>query len=137
MHPPARNRRRVLVVEDVAGLRRTYTRLLAAGGYAVTATSQGLEALHLMDEMVPDVILTEVSMPVMDGITMITRLRERGVTVPVIAVGGDAFLESLARLVGADAFLLQPVGQEVLLDQVAALVATGGAAPARTSPGVA
>lgn len=127
--PHRSSRPRVLVVEDIAILRLTYTRLLTAGGYEVTATSQGLEALHLVDEVRPDLIVTEVAMPVMDGITMITRLRERGITVPVLVVADDAFLESLARRVGADAFLVQPVGQAALLGAVADL--------ARTAPGVA
>jgi two-component system response regulator MprA len=118
--PPRRTR--VLLVEDVAVLRRTYLRALTAAGYDVTVTSQGLEALHLAEESRPDVVLTEVSMPVMDGLTMITRLRERGITAPVLAMADDAFLESLALRAGADAFLVQPVARPALLDAVADLV---------------
>jgi CheY-like chemotaxis protein len=79
----------------------------------------GQTALHKMDELAdlaPTLIVCDVYMPVMDGATLIQRLRARGVRTPIIALsaGGPPAREA-AMLAGADAYLDKPVRLNELL----------------------
>lgn len=82
---------RILVVEDHDLARRCTTQLLEGLGFEVIPVSQGLEALALIDSgMVPDLLVTDNVMPRMDGLELCSRVRERGLTFPIIMVSGDA-----------------------------------------------
>lgn len=112
---------RVLVVEDVPTLRRAYRRVLERRGYDVSVAPNGGAALAVLDVLRPDVVVAEVAMPVMDGITLLRAMRQRGMQAPVLMLADDEFLCGLALHAGAARFLAQPISPEDLLDAVAML----------------
>jgi CheY-like chemotaxis protein len=76
----------ILVVEDERPIRDALRKKLTLAGYAVLAAADGKEGLALAIERRPDLILLDLLMPVMDGITMLAQLRadDRGTRIPVI-----------------------------------------------------
>ncbi|MEA2525629.1 MAG: two-component system, OmpR family, response regulator MprA [Thermomicrobiales bacterium] len=79
----------VLVVEDHAPSRQLLARLLARQGYAVRSAPDGLAALGEIGRARPDLVLSDIHMPGLDGIGLIRRLREDGIAVPVVLVSDD------------------------------------------------
>jgi two-component system, cell cycle response regulator DivK len=94
----------VLLVEDDADARALYGYMLALAGYKVTAVSNGLEAFAEIQVNRPDVIVTDIAMPVVSGLDLILALRSNDelADLPVVAI--TSFGESLreeARAAGA------------------------------------
>ncbi|HBQ97036.1 MULTISPECIES: hybrid sensor histidine kinase/response regulator [unclassified Roseofilum] len=98
------------------------TNLLAPMGFTVTQANQGQEALELLPVFVPDLIITDLDMPVMDGIELIkeVRSRENWQDLPIIVSSGRVFAEDRNRSleVGANAFLPKPLDTHRLLEQI-------------------
>lgn len=101
--------RRVLVVDDEADLRHFVSQVLSTKGYTVVEATNGAEALNLIAEAPPDLIILDLMMPVLDGWGVLDYLHLRQVPVPVIVL--SAFIEP-ARLKALDArivgFLSKP-----------------------------
>ena len=68
---------KVLVVDDHVLSRELFCEVLTSAGYAVRAASDGLNAIRHMEETRFDVVLTDVSMPQMDGLELLTKIRNR------------------------------------------------------------
>ena len=81
--------RSVLVVDDDPTILRLLARLLSAGGFDVRTAPDGLAALAEIDGQRPDLVLTDIMMPGLDGIGLARRLRERGHTMPVVLMSAD------------------------------------------------
>src|SRR6202046_2050867 len=81
-----------LVVDDSMLIRYTVCRSLEERGYAVESAANGLEALHIMERVRPDVIVTDMQMPKMSGSELITALKKNPDTanIPIIIVAGRA-----------------------------------------------
>lgn len=69
--------KKVLVVDDHSPSRDLFCEVLTSAGYAVRAASDGLNAIRHMEETRFDVVLTDVSMPQMDGLELLTEIRDR------------------------------------------------------------
>jgi len=111
---------RVLLVEDTDALRHYYARVLRFHGFQVSEACHGLEALERLDDHEPDLVLTDIMMPVLDGIELIRRIRSKG-GLPVVAVtGSGAEVERRARDAGADDVLAKPVQLDELLGKLTA-----------------
>lgn len=122
----------VLVVDDEPPIVRLVRAKLQADGYAVVTASRGEEALELLENERPDLIILDVMMPGMDGFETLRRVRERG-QIPVIlltARSGDA--DKLRGLQGgADDYVAKPFNPDELSARVAAVLRrAAGAAPA-------
>ncbi|MEZ0064913.1 two-component system response regulator MprA [Streptacidiphilus sp. MAP12-20] len=115
---------RVLVVDDEPALRDALESSLAFEGYEVITASDGLEALDTVAEQQPDLVLLDIMMPRMDGLTAVRRLRARGETVPVLMLTArDAVGDRVTGLdVGADDYLAKPFELDELLARVRALL---------------
>ncbi|WP_042413087.1 response regulator transcription factor [Streptacidiphilus anmyonensis] len=115
---------RVLVVDDEPALRDALESSLAFEGYEVLTASDGLEALDAVAEEQPDLVLLDIMMPRMDGLTAVRRLRGRGDTVPVLMLTArDAVGDRVTGLdVGADDYLAKPFELDELLARVRALL---------------
>ena len=89
----------VLVVDDHADTRKPLVRLLQLEGYQAVGASTALEALAAAQQSPPDLILLDVMIPPMDGLTFLMRLREepRGRDVPVIVVSGLSDPQTISR----------------------------------------
>ncbi|KUN90376.1 histidine kinase [Streptomyces bungoensis] len=117
---------RVLVADDNADMREYLTRMLAGAGYDVTTVNDGVEALHSVRRDTPDLVVSDVMMPRLDGLELVARLRgdPRTASVPVLLLSARAGQEdSIEGLrAGADDYLVKPFAAAELLARVRANV---------------
>jgi signal transduction histidine kinase/response regulator RpfG family c-di-GMP phosphodiesterase len=117
----------VLVVDDNPDLRTYVARILRAAGFAVVLARNGAEGLEMAKEQDPDVIVTDLMMPVVSGLDLIRMIREdeklRGTPVILLTAKADedTRIEGVER--GADAYLSKPFNDRELLAEVRNLVA--------------
>jgi len=116
---------RLLLVEDAPFLRYAFGRLLRMHGFEVMEANDGREALDCVNEFHPQLIVTDLAMPVMDGVELIQRLRANPVTadLPVVAITADSSeqAELKAREAGAVDFVTKPIDLPTLLDRLRAI----------------
>ncbi|WP_437303724.1 sigma-54-dependent transcriptional regulator [Sorangium sp. So ce388] len=117
MNAEKRQGSRVLVVDDEASARSGLEKLLRQEGYAVDAAGDGVEALEVAAERPPDVVVTDLKMPKMDGVALLGKLREQDPTLPVLVVTafGDVSSAVQAMRAGAEDYLTKPVDFDALL----------------------
>lgn len=129
---------RVLLVEDAPFLRYAFGRLLRIYGFDVREATDGREALDQMDEFRPHLVLTDLMMPVMDGVELIRRLKENpaNADLPIVAITADATdqAEREARAAGAMDVITKPIDLPSLLDRLRALEVFGDGALATRLP---
>ncbi len=120
-------RARVLVVDDDPPLRRMLTRSLSAEGFEVTAAPDGGAALAAAEQAAPDVIVLDVGMPAIDGLSVCRRLRGRGLGTPILMLTArDAVVDRVAGLeAGADDYLVKPFAHAELVARLRALTRRG------------
>lgn len=115
----------ILIVDDNEDI-RSYLRVLLAGQYYVIEASDGQNGLRLAKESVPDLIVTDVMMPVMDGLTFCSKIKEDVVTshIPVILL--TARSDESQRIEGyehgADAYITKPFNDHLLLVRISNLL---------------
>jgi len=114
----------VLLVDDDAPIRRMLERTLTAEGYEVAAVPDGGSALAQVERSMPDVIVLDVAMPGIDGLSVTRRLRAKGLPVPILLLTArDAVQERIAGLdAGADDYLVKPFDVDELSARVRALL---------------
>ena len=116
---------RVLLVEDAPFLRYAFGRLLRLHGFDVKEVNDGREALDSLEDFHPQLVLTDLMMPVIDGVELIRRLHENPETadIPVVAITADANeqTERQARDAGAVDFIMKPIDLPSLLERLKAL----------------
>jgi two-component system response regulator HydG len=107
----SKNPFRVLVVDDEASARSGLEILLSQEGFCVDTAEHGLAALEVVADRPPDVVVTDLKMPRMDGLELLGRLRERDPHLPVIVVTafGDVASAVNAMRHGAENYLVKPV----------------------------
>lgn len=120
-------RERVLVVDDDPPLRRMLARSLTAEGFDVTLAQDGGAALVAAERSAPDVIVLDVAMPAMDGVSVCRRLRGRGLPTPILMLTArDAVADRVAGLeAGADDYLVKPFAMQELIARLHALTRRG------------
>ena len=120
-------RARVLVVDDDPPLRRMLTRSLDAEGFDVTAAADGGAALIAAERSAPDVIVLDVALPAIDGLSVCRRLRGRGLGTPILMLTArDAVDDRVAGLeAGADDYLVKPFAIQELVARLRALTRRG------------
>jgi two-component system response regulator MprA len=125
---------RVVVAEDDRAVRESLDRALRLAGYQVALAADGLEALGLHADEPADVLLLDVMMPGVDGLTVCRRLRGDGDRTPILVVTArDAVSDRVAGLdAGADDYMVKPFVLEELLARLRALLRRTGAADGST-----
>jgi CheY-like chemotaxis protein len=131
-----KNAPEILVVEDDETVRDAVSMMLERAGYEVTQAENGLVAAGLIQDWTPDLVITDVFMPDGDGIEMLTLIRNRLPTLPVIAISGGSPTLRLDYLrvaddLGAAATLQKPFDAEVFLSTVADVLKNGSPAAAQ------
>lgn len=114
---------RILVVDDEANARAALRTLLSEEGYDVVEAGDGEEALGLLSEVAPAVVLADVRMPRMDGITLVRRAKESGIDTSFVMMTAFANVETAVESMkaGAEQFLVKPLDVNavlVVLDKV-------------------
>jgi putative two-component system response regulator len=114
----------LLIVEDNHPLREGLRDILASAGYTVLTAANGQEALDTMKSISPDMIISDISMPTMDGYTFFNRVRARPdwVTIPFIflTAHGEHIEVIAGKNMGAEDYLVKPLSRDELLTTVRA-----------------
>ncbi|MEO8259463.1 MAG: response regulator [Acidobacteriota bacterium] len=109
----------VLVVEDEPAIRRIYALMLTGNGFATEEAHNGFQALEKAIAIRPDLILSDIAVPGLDGIELCRRLRadSRTAGIPILAVTGhdDRHYPDRARAAGANHVLIKPFSVETLV----------------------
>jgi EAL domain-containing protein (putative c-di-GMP-specific phosphodiesterase class I) len=110
----------VLLVDDEPAISRSLSRVLVHAGHEVTSAHSGAEAIAKLGTATFDVIVSDIRMPGMDGLTLLREIRARDLDVPVAFLTGSPALETVVEAIahGAFRFLMKPVEGRELLDLV-------------------
>lgn len=113
----------VLVIEDEAAVRKVVTRMLDRVGHEVIEAMDGKEGLRMFEEAPTDLVITDINMPGMDGIEVITRFRRARAGVPIIAISGGGLMPKELLLSNAAALgAVEVVSKPFELSQLAGAV---------------
>ena len=117
---------KVLIAEDNAVNRELLRELLEARGYTVVEACDGQEALHLIEQAQPDILLLDIGMPVLDSFAVVGKIREnpRLATLPVLAVTAYAMQGDREKILnsGFDGYLSKPISAVALAEQLEPLL---------------
>lgn len=116
--------KRILVVDDASLVRRFYRDALERAGFEVDEALNGVEALEKVLGESYDLVIVDVNMPQMDGMTFLRTLRRQSAAVsslPSLVISTEAAQQDavMARAAGANFYLVKPVSQERLVEHVA------------------
>jgi len=119
----------ILVIDDDASFRSYLTKMLTKKGYFVEAHSDGINALDGINCLSPDIVITDIIMPDIDGLEVIRRIKEKFPEIKIIAIsGGDSiepdFYLSIASKLKVDYILKKPFKKADLLDKIGTLLET-------------
>jgi PAS domain S-box-containing protein len=126
--PPVLKGLRVLVVDDEVDVPQLLAAVLSLCGAEVTAVASVAEAIAAIQQMQPDIVVSDIGMPLEDGYSLIRRLRaseaERGTRIPAIALTAHARMEDRLRALSAgyDAHVAKPVEPAELVTVIASIV---------------
>jgi len=128
---------RILIAEDDRAVRESLVRALQLEGYTVVAANNGADALQAVRQATPDVLLLDVSMPMVDGLTVCRVLRSEDNRLPVLML--TARTETSDRVAGLDAgaddYLPKPYDLDELLARVRALLRRSSYVGGTSAPG--
>ena len=111
----------ILVVDDEAQITRVLKTTLSAKGYAVRSASDGHQALQEMKHWPPDLVITDLRMPNMDGLELCRRIRSQShIPIIVLSVKGEEAIKVEALDAGADDYITKPFNVNELLARVRA-----------------
>jgi len=114
---------RILVVDDEPEIRRAVGRALAARGFEVQTAENGEGALSIVEQFGPDLVILDLNMPRVDGMSVIRRVRSWSrVPILILSVREDESDKVEALELGADDYLTKPFGTNELLARVRALL---------------
>jgi DNA-binding response OmpR family regulator len=114
----------ILVVERDPHIRELESYFLEKAGYSVEFARDGVQAFDLVVNLIPDIVITEILVPKLDGLSLCRQIKRRrelsGTSVLVFSILAAA---TRAREAGADAFLMKPLAEQKLVETVKELLA--------------
>ncbi len=115
---------KILIVEDDAELSRLFSHVLQNEGYESVCAANGAEALEILDHEYIDLIVSDIMMPVMDGIAFLREIRDAGIQTPVLIITAkDSFQDmQTGFLSGGDDYMVKPINMNEMLLRVSALL---------------
>lgn len=116
------NKIRVLLIEDEPDFLFISSRILQKAGFDVIESQSGKEALELVTTQKPDLILTDLCLPVMDGFEILRKIRENKENdhIPVVALTGNDMREARQNAIekGFDDFWVKPFSESNIIDKI-------------------
>ena len=118
---------KILVIDDDATIQMVFSQFLTSLGHEIMQAENGKEGMSRIQETRPDLVITDIMMPEMDGLEILMQLRSTHDSVPVIAISGGMrslpvnFLQQ-AKLFGARYVFEKPVPLDVLRNAVTELL---------------
>ena len=118
---------RILIAEDELPLARALVKIFEKNNYSADAVHNGADALTYLDGGNYDVVVLDIMMPVMDGITALIKLRESGNSVPVLMLTAKSEIDDKVSGLdsGANYYLTKPFDTKELLAAIRAITRTG------------
>ena len=116
-------KKRILVIDDEQSVGELIKVLLTRDGYDVTTAANGREALKQVEILRPDLVITDITMPDMEGMELISILRKQHGDLPIVAMSGNVVGRSFLKVtevLGAAATLNKPFSTQELTDVVRA-----------------
>jgi two-component system, OmpR family, KDP operon response regulator KdpE len=114
-------RANILVVDDEPQITRVLKTSLSSHGYGIRTASDGEEALHMLKDWSPDLIVTDLRMPNMDGLELCRRIRTESRTpIIVLSVKGEEMIKVEALDAGADDYVTKPFSMNELVARIRA-----------------
>lgn len=124
VHP--NGKQKILVVDDESQITRVLKTTLSAQGYEIRTAPDGLQALEAMKGWVPDLIITDLRMPHMDGLELCRQVRAQSrIPIIVLSVKGEETIKVEALDAGADDYVTKPFSVNELLARVRAALRRG------------
>lgn len=113
----------ILIVDDEIDITQTFAWLFEWNGFEVLCASNGREALELLEKRIPDIVITDCMMPIMDGVEFSRRVRDNPATrnTPIILMSAAPAQHELERA-AFDVFLEKPFRFDALLVEVKKLL---------------
>jgi two-component system chemotaxis response regulator CheY len=117
---------RILIIEDASLVRRYYRDIIGRAGFEIEEALNGLEALEKLLIRPADLLIVDINMPKMDGLTFLRTLRGQALpiaSIPALMISTEAASADMAaaRAAGANFYLVKPVQPEILLRYVTML----------------
>ena len=114
--------KKILVVDDSPTVRKLIAGKLEKSGHDVFCSNDGVEAMERLQDLVPDLILLDITMPRMDGyqVCKLIRTNETTKNIPVVMISGkDGFFDKVrGRMAGTSGYITKPFGPETLMKAV-------------------
>lgn len=125
--------RRLLLIDDDDRLRSVLAKSLVHAGYDVIQAADGLQGVELARIAPFDVVITDIVMPVQEGVETIVQLRQEHPAMPIIAISGGVtnskvYLD-IAEKIGAQRILAKPFTPQELIEQIDAVMADARPSP--------
>src|SRR5271167_5078478 len=127
MHMSNRSKAQILVVDDDPGIRESLGMLLMFAGYDVATAENGASALLHLNQVLPDLIVTDLNMPHMSGVELISHVRSFHPSVSIVAMSGDYQGDAVPAGIIADRFYPKGQHPQNLLTAITSLIATNPA----------
>ncbi|MDO8717189.1 MAG: response regulator [Dehalococcoidales bacterium] len=111
----------IMVVDDDGAILNLLIRVLEPEGYSVIPAADGQSALALMEKCQPDLLILDITMPVINGLQVLSRVRQRfDMPVIMLTANQEDTVMQAARIVGADDYVIKPFSTNDLLARVRA-----------------
>lgn len=121
----------VLVVDDDQRILKMLKLRLKIEGYDVSTAQDGEEALRLVEVKTPDILLLDMAMPVLDGMSVLKQLRLSS-SLPVIALSANREYGEKSLKLGADVFISKPFDPDNLMEKIKSVLERTPALPAQS-----
>jgi len=110
--------KKILLVDDVAFMRQILCEMLEKHGYLVVTAENGQQAIDKFNDVKPDIVIMDINMPIMDGITATKIIKEIDKDAKILALSAKGFLPVIFEILeqGARDFVVKPFQEETIID---------------------
>ncbi|MFT6389160.1 MAG: chemosensory pili system protein ChpA (sensor histidine kinase/response regulator) [Cellvibrionaceae bacterium] len=122
---PQKEKYKIMIVDDSISMRQTLLDFVEKSGFDATVARDGMEAIELMRQKMPDIVLSDIEMPRMNGLELASHIRANyGSRLPIIMISSRSMKKhrTQATLAGANQYLTKPFVEDILLENINTLL---------------